>query len=359
MAEKRDYYEVLGIDRNATNEDIKKAFRNLAFKYHPDRNHEPGAEEKFKEINEAQEVLSDPQKRAAYDRYGHAAGGNGGFTNQGFDGFNMGGLGDIFEAFFGGTATSTRQAPQRGADLLHRVTISLEEASFGTEKEFTINRTEHCSVCQGIGCKPGTQPQRCPECNGSGQVRRVHQSMFGRFANVTPCTRCRGEGKIITEPCTQCRGTGRERHQRNLSVKIPGGVDDGSRIRLSSEGEAGMRGGSNGDVYIDITVSEHKLFLREEDNLIYELPVNFVQASLGTELEVPTIDGTAKLKVPSGSQNGAVFRLKGKGVTHLRSGGRGDQLVHLKVVVPRSLNKRQRELLEELGRTMEPEPGKK
>jgi len=322
MAEKRDYYEVLGIDRNATTEDIKKAFRNLAFKYHPDRNHEPGAEEKFKEINEAQEVLSDPQKRAAYDRYGHAAGGNGGFTSQGFEGFNMGGLGDIFEAFFGGTATSSRQAPQRGADLLHRVTITLEEAVFGVEKEFTINRTEHCSVCQGIGCKPGTQPQRCPECNGTGQVRRVHQSMFGRFANVTPCTRCRGEGKIISEPCPQCRGTGRERHQRNLSVKIPGGVDDGSRIRLSGEGEAGMRGGSNGDVYIDVSVSEHKLFQREEDSLIYELPVNFVQASLGTELEVPTIDGTSKLKIPSGSQNGAVFRLKGKGVTHLRGGGR-------------------------------------
>jgi molecular chaperone DnaJ len=183
--------------------------------------------------------------------------------------------------------------------------------------------------------------------------------MFGRFANVTPCTRCRGEGKIINEPCLQCHGTGRERHQRNLSVKIPGGVDDGSRIRLSGEGEAGMRGGSSGDVYIDVAVSEHKLFLREEDNLIYELPVNLVQASLGTELDVPTIDGTTKLKVPSGSQNGAVFRLKGKGVTHLRGGGRGDQLVHLKVVVPKSLNKRQRELLEELGRTMEPEPGKK
>ncbi len=359
MAEKRDYYEVLGIDRNATTEDIKKAFRNLAFKYHPDRNHEPEAEEKFKEINEAQEVLSDPQKRAAYDRYGHAAGGNGGFSSQGFEGFNMGGLGDIFEAFFGGTTTSTRQAPQRGADLLHRVAITLEEAAFGTEKTFTLNRTEHCSVCQGIGSKPGTQPQRCPECNGTGQVRRVHQSMFGRFANVTPCTRCRGEGKIITDPCPQCRGTGRERYQRTLSVKIPGGVDDGSRIRLSGEGEAGMRGGSSGDVYIDISVSEHKLFVREEDNLIYELPVNFVQASLGIEMDVPTIDGMAKLKVPSGSQNGAVFRLKGKGVTHLRGGGRGDQMVHLKVVIPKSLNKRQRELLEELGRTMEPEPGKK
>jgi molecular chaperone DnaJ len=358
MAEKRDYYEVLGLDRNASTEDIKKAFRNLAFKYHPDRNHEPGAEEKFKEINEAQEVLSDPQKRAAYDHYGHA-GGNGGFTSQGFEGFNMGGLGDIFEAFFGGTGTSTRQAPQRGADLLQRIAITLEEAAFGTEKEFTINRTEHCSVCQGIGSKPGVQPQRCTECNGTGQVRRVHQSMFGRFTNVTPCPKCRGEGKIITDPCPQCRGSGRERHQRNLSVKIPGGVDDGSRIRLSSEGEAGMRGGSNGDVYIDVAVKDHQLFVREEDDLVYELPVNFAQAALGADLEVPTIDGTAKLKIPSGSQNGAVFRLKGKGVTHLRGGGRGDQRVNLKVVVPRNLNKRQKELLEELGHTMEPEAGKK
>jgi molecular chaperone DnaJ len=354
MAEKRDYYEVLGIGRDATEEDIKKAFRTLAFKYHPDRNHESGAEEKFKEINEAQEVLSDPQKRAAYDRYGHAAAGNGGFT-QGFDGFNMGGIGDIFEAFFGGTTTSTRQSPQRGADLLQRLTITLEEAVFGVEKQVTVTRTEHCTVCEGLGSKPGSQSTRCPNCNGTGQVRQVHQSMFGRFTNVTPCPKCRGEGKIITEPCPQCHGSGRERHQRTLSVKIPGGVDDGSRVRLSGEGEAGMRGGSSGDVYIDLTVKEHEQFTREEDNLLYELPVNMAQAALGTELDVPTIDGSTKLKIPAGSQSGAVFRLKGKGVTHLRGGGRGDQMVYLKVITPQSLNKRQRELLEELAKTMGPE----
>lgn len=352
MAEKRDYYEVLGLNRSCSDEDIKKAFRTLAFKYHPDHNREAGAEDKFKEINEAHETLCDPQKRAHYDQYGH--GGNGGFSQQGFDGFNMGGIGDIFEAFFGGTTTSSRQSPQRGADLLHRMSITLEEAAFGVEKEVNINRIEHCSVCQGTGSKPGVQPTRCTECNGTGQVRRVHQSMFGRFTNVTPCPRCRGEGKIITEPCPQCRGAGRERNQRTMSVKIPGGVDDGSRIRLGGEGEAGYRGGSSGDVYIDITVLEHALFNREEDNLIYELPVNFVQAALGAEVDVPTIDGTSKLKIPAGSQTGSTFKLKGKGVSHLRSTGRGDQLVYLKIVTPQSLNKRQKELFEELAQTMEP-----
>ncbi len=355
MAEKRDYYEVLGLNRNCSEEDIKKAFRNLAFKYHPDRNHEPGAEAKFKEINEAHEVLCDPQKRDRYDQFGFR--GNGGFGQQGFEGFDTGGIGDIFEAFFGGSTTSTRHSPQRGADLLQRITITLEEAAFGVEKEIVISRTEHCSVCQGTGSKPGVSPVRCNECNGTGQVRRVHQSMFGRFTNVTPCPRCRGEGKMITEPCLQCHGTGRERKQRTLSVKIPGGVDDSSRVRLAGEGEAGSRGGPNGDVYIDISVREHELFTRDDDNLIYNLPINFVQAALGAEVDVPSIDGSTKLKIPAGSQTGSVFKIKGKGVTHLRSSGRGDQLVILKVVTPQSLNKRQRELFEELSRTME--PGKK
>jgi molecular chaperone DnaJ len=352
MAEKRDYYEVLGVDRNASEEDIKKAFRTLAFKYHPDKNSDPDAEQKFKEINEAHEVLSDQQKRAAYDHFGNRQGTPFG---QGFEGFDIGGFGDIFEAFFGGGATATRQAPQRGTDLLSRMTITLNEAAFGIEKEIKVTRVEHCSVCGGIGSKPGTQPTRCTECNGTGQVRRVHQSIFGRFTNVTPCPKCRGEGKIITEPCPQCRGAGRERRQRTLMVNIPAGVEDGSRIRLSSEGEAGTRGGPNGDLLIDLTVEKHPLFTREEDNLIYELPVNFAQAALGTEVEVPTLDGTAKIKIQAGSQNGAIFRLKGKGVTHLRGGGRGDVLVHMRVVTPDSLTKRQRELFEELARTMETE----
>ena len=351
MAEKRDYYEVLGVNKDATEDEIKKAFRTLAFKYHPDRNSEPGAEEKFKEINEAQEVLLDPQKRAAYDQFGHSRNGFG----QGFEGFDMGGFGDIFEAFFGGATASTRQAPQRGADLLQRMTIALEDAAFGGEKEIIIHRTELCSMCQGNGAKPGTQPTRCTNCNGTGQVRQVRQSIFGRFTNVTPCPKCRGEGRIITELCPQCRGAGRERHQRTLSVKIPAGVEDGSRLRLSGEGEAGTRGGPAGDVYIDITVKEHDLFDREGDDLIYEMPVSIVQAALGAELDVPTIEQQpAKLKVPAGSQSGATFRLKNRGIAHLRGGGRGDQLVKLRVVTPESLTKRQRELLEQLAETMEP-----
>jgi molecular chaperone DnaJ len=348
MAEKRDYYDVMGVGRNASEDEIKKAFRTLAFKYHPDKNGEPGAEDKFKELSEAYEVLSDHQKRASYDQFGHSRGPAG----QGFEGFDMGGFGDIFEAFFGGANTSTRQTPQRGPDLLHRMVITLEEAAFGVEKELRISRTEHCSVCGGTGSKPGSQPTRCPECNGSGQVRRVHQSIFGRFTNVAPCTRCHGQGKIIIEPCPQCRGAGRERHQRTLMVKVPPGVDDGSRIKLSGEGEAGSRGGPSGDVYCDINVREHELFGREGDDLLYELPVNVAQAALGAEVEVPTLDGPAKLKIPPGSQSGALFRLKNKGVTHLRAGGRGDQRVHLRVVTPESLTKRQRELFEELAQTM-------
>jgi molecular chaperone DnaJ len=351
MAEKRDYYEVLGVPKEATEEEIKKAFRSLAFKYHPDRNKEPDAEGKFKEINEAHEVLSDPQKRAAYDHFGSGRGAFG----QGFDGFDIGGFGDIFEAFFGGGATATRQAPQRGGDLLHRMTITLEEAAFGVEKDVPITRTEYCSACQGTGSKPGTQPMRCANCNGTGQVRKVHQSVFGRFTNVTACPKCRGEGKVVTDPCQQCHGAGRERQQRTLMVKVPPGVDDGSRIKLSGEGEAGARGGPSGDLYIDITVKEHDVFTRDGDDLLYALPVNVAQAALGAEVDVPTLDGTQKLRVPAGSQTGTVFRLKGKGVQHLRGSGRGDERVHLRVITPDSLTKRQRELFEELARTMETE----
>lgn len=351
VAEKRDYYEVLGVPRDANDGDIKKAFRTLAFKYHPDRNPEQDAEGKFKEINEAYEVLSDPQKRTAYDHFGSARGAFG----QGFEGFDVGGFGDIFEAFFGGATTATRRGPQRGADLLHRMTITLEEAAFGVEKEIVFNRTEHCPVCRGSGSKPGTQPAKCPNCSGTGQVRQVRQSIFGRFTNVTPCPQCHGEGKIVIEPCPQCHGNGRERRQSTISVKIPGGVEDGSRIKLSGDGEAGPKGGSNGDLYIDITVRQHELFVREGDDLIYELQSNIVQAALGAEVEVPTLDGSTKLKIPAGSQTGAVFRLRNKGISHLRGFGRGDELIHLRVMTPESLTKRQRELFEELARTMAPE----
>jgi molecular chaperone DnaJ len=352
MPSKRDYYEVLGVDRDASDEEIKRAFRRLAFKYHPDHNHDDEAGEKFKEINEAYEVLSDPDKRATYDRFGHS--GAEGFFERGFDGFNFGGFGDIFDAFFSATATATRQAPQPGNDLSCGITITFEEAALGCEKELTILRTENCSLCQGVGSKPGVPPKRCPNCNGTGQVHRVHQSLFGRFTHTTICHQCHGEGRIITEPCPQCRGTGKEKCKRNIIVNIPAGVDNGSQIRLSGEGEAGIRGGSTGNLYITLSVEEHKFFTRYNDDILYELPINFAQAALGTEVEVPTLGSKTKLKIPAGSQTGQVFRLKGKGIAHLHGNGRGDQLVTLFVVTPDSLTEKQRQLLRELGDSLGP-----
>jgi len=352
MPVKRDYYEVLGIDRNATEEKIRTAFRKLAFKYHPDRNRDDGAEDKFKEINEAYEVLSDTEKRSAYDRFGH----NGGqaFSGRGFEGFDFGGFGDIFEAFFGRTTTTTRQAPQPGTDLHQRITISLEEVAFGTEKEINVVRTEYCSLCQGIGCRPDTQPSRCSNCNGTGQVRRVQQSIFGRFANITSCPQCNGEGRIITDPCPQCRGSGKEKHQRSILVNVPAGVEDGSRIRLTREGNAGTRGGPSGNLYLSLSVKKHEVFTRDGDDILCELSINFAQAGLGTEVEVPVLGSTAKLKIPAGSQTGQIFRFKNRGIPHLHARGRGDHLVRLLVVTPDSLNKEQRRLLEELGKTLGP-----
>lgn len=351
MPAKRDYYEVIGVGETATDEEIKKAFRKLAFKYHPDHNRGDGAEEKFKEVNEAYEVLSDSDKRAAYDRFGH--GGTENTWGKGFDGFNFGGFGDIFDAFFGGTATAGRRAPQRGDDLHYGVTITFEEAAFGCEKEINISRTENCSQCHGTGSKPGSQPARCPECNGIGQVHRVQQSIFGNFTNIVVCSRCQGEGRIITEPCPQCRATGKEKRQRTIKVKIPAGVDDGSQIRLRDEGEAGIRGGSSGNLYVLLSVKRHEFFRRDGDNILYELPVNFAQAALGAEVEVPTLNGDAKLKVSAGSQTGTVFRLKAQGVPHLHGRGRGDQFVVLVVVTPDSLTKQQRQLFQELADSLD------
>jgi molecular chaperone DnaJ len=352
MPVKRDYYEVLGLARAATDEEIKRAFRKLAFKYHPDHNHEDGTTDKFKEVNEAYEVLSDPEKRAAYDRFGHS--GAEGFFGRGFESFDFGGFGDIFDAFFGGAATATRQTSKRGADLSYAVSISLDEAAFGCEKEINISRIEDCSLCHGIGCKPGSQPSRCPDCDGTGQVRRVQQSIFGRFVSTATCSRCHGEGRIITEPCPHCKGTGKEKCQRNILVKIPPGVDDSSRIRLSGEGQAGARGGAAGDLYIILSVKQHNFFTRDGDNILYELPINFAQAALGAEVEVPTLEGETKLQIPAGSQTGTVFRLKGQGVSHLNRSGRGDQLVTLFVVIPDKLTEQQRQLFRELADTLSP-----
>jgi len=350
MATKRDYYEVLGVDRNATEEEIKKAFRKLAFKYHPDHNHDDKAGEAFKEINEAYEVLSNPEKRAAYDRYGHAGMEN--VWSRGFEGMDFGGFGDIFEAFFGGTTSTAKQGPRQGADLETELTLTFEEAAFGTEKKIEITRVDHCSVCQGIGSKPGTSPVRCPECNGTGQIRRVQQSIFGRFTNVTTCSRCRGEGSIITDTCPQCKGSGREKVRRIVEVRIPPGVDDNLRLVMRGEGDAGIRGGAYGDLYINVKVLPHESFIRQEDDIIYMLPVNFVQAALGDEVEVPTLAGKTKIKIPAGSQTGKVFRLKGQGIAHFNRSGRGDQIVMLVVVTPDSLNEKQRKLLKELGASL-------
>jgi molecular chaperone DnaJ len=353
MPIKRDYYKILGIAKDATDEEIRKAFRKLAFKYHPDHNHDDQTGEKFKEVNEAYQVLSDMEKRAAYDRFGH--GGAEGLFGQGFEGFDSGGFGDIFDAFFGGVATAARQAPQCGADLYYNITITFEEAALGCQKEIKILRTEHCSICQGIGCKPGSQPTRCPNCNGNGQVRRIQQSIFGHFTNIAICPQCHGEGRIITEPCPQCRGTGKEKQQRSLSVKIPAGVSDEAQVRLRGEGQAGTRGGPSGDLYIILSVAQHEFFQRRGDDIIYELSINFAQAALGTEVTVPTIESKEiKLKIPAGSQTGKVFHLKNKGVPHLRHRGRGDQMVTLLVVTPDALTKKQRQLFQELAETLDP-----
>jgi len=349
MATKRDYYEVLGVDRSASEAEIKRAFRKLAFQYHPDRNREDGAEEKFKEVNEAFEVLSDPERRASYDRFGHIGEGFGpGFADS--DIFR--GFGDIFDAFFGGATTATRRGPQRGSDLRYGLPISFEEAVFGCEKEIKIERIETCSLCHGVGSKPGIQPSRCAECNGTGQVRRMQRSIFGRFVNVITCPRCGGDGRLITDPCPQCRGSGKEQKRRRIAVRVPAGVDDGFQIRISGEGNAGTRGGGSGDLYIVLSVKEHPFFKRHDDDILYDLAINFAQAALGDEVEVPTVDSPFSLKIPPGTQMGKFFRLKGKGVPHLRGGGRGDQIVMVHVVTPHSLDEHQQALFEELAKTL-------
>ncbi|MFQ5934166.1 MAG: molecular chaperone DnaJ [Dehalococcoidia bacterium] len=351
MATKVDYYEVLGVSRNASMEEIKKAYRRLAFQYHPDRNKSPDAEAKFKEINEAYEVLGDQDKRASYDRFGHA--GTGSPFGRGFEGMGgFGGFGDIFDTFFGGSSR-TRRSPQRGADLQHQITISFEDAVFGCEREFDIQRTEMCSRCGGSRSEPGTQPVTCPTCHGSGEVRRVQQSLFGQFVNVATCDQCRGHGKLVTSPCTQCRGSGLERRSRRISVKVPGGVENGFQIRLSDEGEPGVWGGANGNLYVKVKVTGHEYFGRDGDDILLEYPINFAQAALGDEVEVPTVDGPVMLKIPSGIQSGKALRLRGKGAYRLRSGGRGDQIVIVNVVTPSSLDKQEQKLFAELSKTLE------
>jgi molecular chaperone DnaJ len=350
--QKADYYETLGVSRNASSDDLKRAFRRLAMQYHPDRNAEPGAAERFKEINEAYEILSDPDKRANYDRFGHA-GVEGAFRSQGFEGFGpFGGFGDIFDAFFGAATQTRRRQPSRGADLQVQLELTFEEAAFGAAKSIVINRTELCSQCNGLRAEPGTEPQRCPNCEGAGEVRRVQRSVFGQFINVTACDRCRGEGWIIPTPCSHCRGTGRERVTRNLEVKIPAGIDNGSQIRLSNEGELGSYGGPRGSLYVVLNVASHPIFERRDDDLHVALNISFVQASLGAEVEAPTLEGPHKLKVAPGTESGEVLVIKNKGIAHLRGGGRGDLFVHVQVMTPKKLTNEQKKLLRQLEESL-------
>ncbi len=353
---KRDYYEVLGVPRDADENTIKSAYRKLARQYHPDVSKADDGEERFKEVTEAYEVLSDGEKRQMYDRFGHAAT-QGGFGGAGagspFGGF--GGFGDIFEEFFGGFAGQQRGAargPARGADLRYDMEITFQEAVFGAEKEIEVPRDETCTTCNGSGAEPGTKPIRCPQCNGTGEVRRAQQTILGQFVSVTACPRCNGAREIVTSPCSTCRGQKRVRITRKLSVSIPAGVDDGMRIRLTGEGEPGDRGGPPGSLYVVLTVKPHSLFQRQENDILLELPVNIVQAALGAEVDVPTLEGKTRLTIPAGTQHGATFRLRGKGVPVLRSNRRGDQLVTVRVVVPDRLNEKQRKLLKDLGETL-------
>nr|PZN28627.1 MAG: molecular chaperone DnaJ [Chloroflexota bacterium] len=350
MSTKRDYYEVLGVQRGASQDEIKKAFRRLARQYHPDVNKDPGAEAKFKEINEAYEVLSDPDKRAMYDRFGHM-GPTGGPGYDPFGGADP--FGSIFEAFFGGQpGRGAHRGPQRGADLRYTLTITFEEAVFGTEKEIEFRRLETCGTCRGTGAEPGTDPVRCPKCGGLGEIRT--RAPIFNMVTVTTCDQCRGEGTVIAIPCRDCRGEGRVRQTRRLTVKIPAGVDSSSQIRITGEGEAGPRGGPHGNLYVALEVEPHPFFVREGNDIIMELPLNIAQAALGVEVEVPTVDGTETLRVPPGTQTGATFRLRGKGVPYLRGSGRGDQIIVTRVVVPTRLTEHQRRLFQELEKSLEP-----
>ncbi len=353
MADRRDYYEVLGVDRSAPQEEIKKVYRKLARQYHPDVSDAPDAETHFKEINEAYEVLSDSEKRAAYDRFGHAGLGGMGNFDFGFrDPF------EIFEQVFGsgfGFRTSTRRGPRRGADLRYDLRLSFEEAVFGCEKEIEVTRHEVCPMCQGSGAEPGTSPVRCSECNGSGQVRHVQRSILGSFVNVTTCPTCQGEGETTPIPCSQCGGDKRIYTSRKLSVNIPPGVDHGTQIRLAGEGEMGERGGPPGNLYVVLDVEPHSIFQRRGDDILVEMQINVAQAALGADVKVPTLEGDEEISIPPGTQSGTVLRLRNKGVPHLRRNGRGNELVVVRVAIPDKLTREQKRLFQELGETLAPE----
>ena len=352
---KRDYYDVLGVSKEATEQEIKKAYRKKAMKLHPDKN--PGnkeAEEQFKEVNEAYEVLSNSEKRASYDQFGHdGVNGQGGF-GQGFGGQGFGGgfediFGDMFGDIFGGSfgGRKKRSGPQKGADLKYSMIIEFEEAAFGVERDITIERRENCDTCDGSGAKPGTSKKTCPTCNGQGEIRRTTRTPFGNMVNVQECPTCNGQGSVIEEACSSCRGTGKVRKTKKVHVKIPAGIEDEQMIKLSGEGEPGIKGGPRGDLYLIVNVRPHKFFIRQGNDVYCEIPISFAQAALGDEVEVQTLDGKVKYKIQEGTQSGTVFKLRGKGIPYLRSSSRGDQLVRVIVETPKDLNKKQRELLRE------------
>ncbi len=359
LSTKRDYYDILGVGKSADAQEIKKAYRKLAMKYHPDRNpDDKEAEEKFKEISEAYEVLSDESKRSTYDQFGHdGLNGQGGFGGGGFGGGQgFGGFEDIFGDMFGdifggggGYGGRQRRGPQRGADIRQGVSISFEESAFGKKTSIKVNRSEECDACGGSGAKPGTSKKTCPTCDGAGQVRSVQRTPFGNIASTRTCSTCNGAGEVIDSPCIKCKGSGKVRKTKTIEVDIPAGIDDGQMIKLSGQGEVGEKGAPRGDLYILVSVKPHDLFTREGNDIYFEMPITFVQAALGDEIEVPTLDGKVKYTIPEGTQTGTVFRLKDKGIPKLRGNSRGDQYVKVIVEVPTKLNDTQKDLLKQFA----------
>ncbi|HHW66694.1 MAG: molecular chaperone DnaJ [Epulopiscium sp.] len=351
----RDYYEILGVDKSASDADIKKAYRKLAKKYHPDMNpNNKEAEQKFKEISEAYEILSDPQKRAKYDQFGHAAFGNGAGGSGGFDGFGGFDMGDIFDSvfgdMFGGMGSRRRNGPTKGADVRVSVQLSFNEAAFGIAKEINVALWDTCDTCHGTGAKPGTHPETCRHCGGTGQVKFTQNTLFGSMTSVRTCDVCHGEGKIVKDPCHTCNGKGKVRKTKTIQVDIPAGIDHGQSIRIQGKGEPGERGGPNGDLLITVYIQEHPIFERRGYDVYCEIPITFVQATLGADLIVPTLDGNVQYTIKEGTQTGTVFRLKGKGIPHLRNPKvRGDQYIQVKIDVPTKLNEKQKELLRQFA----------
>jgi molecular chaperone DnaJ len=362
MADKRDYYEVLGVDKSASAEEIKKAYRQLAKKYHPDLN--PGdkeAEEKFKEVNEAYEVLSDSDKKSRYDQFGHAgvdpSYGGGGYSG-GFSGFgDMGDIGDIFNSFFGGgfsssSSRSNANAPRRGSDISADITINFMDACFGKEVEVSLNRMEKCPDCNGSGAAAGSSAETCPDCHGSGQVKVTQRTPFGMISSAKPCTRCGGKGKVINNPCPKCHGNGRIAVPKKIKVTVPAGIDNGQILQVSGQGHAGTNGGPSGDLHVNVSVRPDPIFERDGYDIHTDIPITYTQAVLGDEITVPTIDGKVKYTVPEGTQNGATFRFKGKGVKKINRPDRGDQYVHVTIEVPKNLTKEQKKLLRDFEGSM-------